>query len=68
MVPIDLQDAYFHVNIVQSHHKFLHFTVGDDHHQFKALLLGIAFTPRIFTKTMVVVVAYLCTLGISLFP
>lgn len=44
------------------------FTLGDDPYQFKALPFGISSAPRVFTKTMVMVVAYLCTLGATISP
>lgn len=68
MATLDLKDAYFHISIAPSHRKFLRFTVGDCHYQFKALSFGLASAPHIFTKVMVVIVSHLKTLGITVFP
>lgn len=67
MAIMDLEDAYFHVTITPSYRKFLRFTVGDDHYQFKDLPFGISSAPRVFTKTMVVVVAFLNAGGVYLY-
>lgn len=67
MTTLDLQDAYFHIPIIPLHRKYLRFIVRDDHYQFKALLLGISSALRVFTKTMVVVMAYLGSQGLSVF-
>lgn len=49
----------FHIDILPSHWKFLHFAVRDSHLQYKALPIGLCMVPGVFTKTMVVVAAYL---------
>lgn len=67
MVTLDLKDAYFHITIALEHRKYLRFTLGDDHYQFKALPFGITSAPRVFTKTMAVVISYLHTRGIMIF-
>lgn len=68
MATLDLQDAYFHITIIPSHRKFLIFTVWDNHFQFKALPFGISSTPRVFTKTMVVVISNLGSQGVHIYP
>lgn len=68
MATLALQDAYFHITIIPPHWKYLHFTVGDDHFQFKALLFKISSAPWVFTKTMVVVIAHLRSQGIHIYP
>ncbi|KAG8583453.1 hypothetical protein GDO81_008420 [Engystomops pustulosus] len=70
---IDLKDAYYHVPICQDHQKYLRFTVRSPggkilHFQFKALPFGISSAPRIFTKIMAEVVAYLRLKGIIIVP
>lgn len=68
MVTLDLKDAYFHITIAQEHRKFLQFTLGDEHYQFTALPFGISSAPRVFTNTMAVVISYLHTRGVTIFP
>lgn len=58
MVTLDLQEASFHISIRESHRRFLRFMIGDDHYQFQVFPLGIVLSLRVFTKTMVVVVAH----------
>lgn len=50
MTTLDLKDAYFYITIIPSHRKYLRFTVGDNHYQFKSLPFGISSAPRVFTK------------------
>lgn len=68
MVTLDLKDAYFHITIGLEHRKYLRFTLGEQHYQFKALPFGIASAPRVFTKTMAVIISHLHTLGVMIFP
>ncbi|XP_065254396.1 centrosomal protein of 192 kDa [Emys orbicularis] len=65
---LDLQDAYFHIHIFKGQTRFLHFTVGQEHYQFPVLLFGLSTAPRVFTKCMSVVVAYLRRRGVQIFP
>lgn len=57
MVTIDLKDAYFHISTAPQHRKYLRFTVGNKHYQYKALPFGIASAPGVFTKVMVVIIS-----------
>ena len=41
MVVLDLQDAYFHIPVLQAHRRYLRFTVGQEHFQFAVLLFGL---------------------------
>lgn len=68
MVTLDLKDTYFHISIAPSHRRFLHFAIGDAHYHFKALPFGLASAPRIFTKVMAPIVAYLHRQGVIIFP
>lgn len=68
MVTIDLKDAYFHITIAPEHRKYLRFTLGKEHYQFKALPFGIASAPQVFTKFMVAIISHLHAQGISMFP
>ena len=67
MVVLDLQDAYLHIPILQSHLRCLRFQVGHKHFQFSVLPFGLTSAPRVFTKVMVVVAAHLKRLGIPVF-
>ncbi len=51
-VTIDLKDAYFHIQVVQRHRKFLRFAFGGKAYQYKVLPFGLALAPRTFTKCM----------------
>ncbi|XP_031752827.1 uncharacterized protein LOC101731022 isoform X2 [Xenopus tropicalis] len=72
MCTLDLKDAYLHIPIRKCHQKFLRVAIkgpaGTEHLQFTALPFGISSTPRVFTKVMVVVAAYLRTQGIAIIP
>lgn len=46
MVTIDLQDAYFHINIAPAHRRFLRFAIGDKCYEFKVFPFGIASAPE----------------------
>ncbi|KAG6938964.1 hypothetical protein G0U57_003754, partial [Chelydra serpentina] len=65
---LDLQDAYFHIHIFKGHRRFLRFLVGQDHYQFTVLPFGLSTAPRVFTKCMAVVAAFLRRRGVQLFP
>ncbi len=49
-VTIDLKDAYFHIQVVQRHRKFLWFAFGGKAYQYKVLPFGLALALRTFTK------------------
>lgn len=68
MVTIDLKDAYFHIDIAPEHHRYLRFTLGHDHYQFRALPFGISSAPRVFTKFMLAIISHLHSKGITVFP
>ena len=59
MVALDLQDAYFHIPVLQSHRHYLRFKVGQEHFPFAMFPLGLTSAPRVFTKVMAVVAAHL---------
>lgn len=56
---LDLQDVYFHVTIHTSHKRHLHFTVNHDHFKCRMLCFGLCSAPKVLSKIMVVVAAYL---------
>ncbi len=51
-VTVDLKDAYFHVQVVRRHRKFLRFAFGGKAYQCMVLPFGLALAPRTFTKVM----------------
>ncbi len=63
-VTIDLKDAYFHIQVVQRHRRFLRFTFGGKAYQYKVLPFGLALAPRTFTKCMDAALAPLRLQGI----
>ncbi len=63
-VTIDLKDAYFHIQVVQQHRRFLRFAFGGKAYQYKALPFGLALVPRTFTKCMDAALAPLRLQGI----
>ncbi len=46
VVTIDLRDAYFHIQVVQRHRRFLRFAFGEKAYQYKVLPFGLALAPR----------------------
>jgi hypothetical protein len=65
-ISLDLNDAYLHVPIFHTHRKYLRFCIQNQCYQFKVLCFGSTSAPRVFTKIISVVAAYLRTLGIRL--
>ncbi len=65
-VTIDLKDAYFHIQVMRRHRKFLRFAFGGKAYQYKVLLFGLALAPRTFTKCMDAVLAPLRLQGICM--
>ncbi|XP_069586293.1 uncharacterized protein [Ranitomeya imitator] len=63
MGAIDLKDAYYHLPIHDRYQKYLRVAVtinGEIHHfQYTAMPFGLSTAPRIFTKIMLEVMAYL---------
>ena len=58
-VSLDLSDAYFHVPIHPRCRKYLRFSHNGQVFQFRALPFGLATAPRVFTKLMAAVGAFL---------
>ncbi len=63
---IDLKDAYFHIQVVRRHMKFLRFAFGGKAYQYKVLPFGLALAPRTFMKCMDAVLAPLRFQGIRM--
>ncbi|XP_059381433.1 uncharacterized protein LOC132116575, partial [Carassius carassius] len=51
-VTIDLKDAYFHIQIIERHRKFLRFALEGKAYQYRVLPFGLALAPRTFSKCM----------------
>ncbi len=51
-VTVDLKDAYFHIQVIWWHRKFLQFAFGGKAYQYKVLPFGLALALRTFTKCM----------------
>jgi hypothetical protein len=63
---IDLQDAYFHVPIHHTHHKYLRFAVGERIFQFVALPMGAKPSGQIFTRVVTPVKGIAHRMGIHM--
>ncbi|XP_067305338.1 uncharacterized protein [Pseudorasbora parva] len=63
-VTIDLKDAYFHISILPQHRQFLRFAFGGEAYQYRVLPLGLALSPRTFTKCVDVALAPLQLQGV----
>ncbi len=63
-VTIDLKYAYFHIQVVQRHRRFLQFAFGGKAYQYNILGFGLALAPRTFTKCMDAALAPLRLQGI----
>lgn len=64
---IDLKDAYLHIPIHPSHHRFLAFRYRNVDFCFRALPFGLSTAPRVFTRVTKVVLAFLRRQGIHVF-
>ncbi|VDI11592.1 Hypothetical predicted protein [Mytilus galloprovincialis] len=58
-VTLDLADAYFHIPIHTDYKQFLRFRFLGHSYQFRAMPFGLKSAPRVFTKIMAVLAAYL---------
>ena len=66
MINFDLTNAYLSVPIHQESQKFLRFIWQNKAYQFKAMPFGLNVAPRVFTKLLKPVVAWLRGQGIRL--
>ncbi len=66
MVKVDLKDAYLTVPIHPSHQKFVRFQWQGRIFEFTCLAFGLAPAPRIFTKILKVVMAFVRKQGVRL--
>ena len=58
-ITIDLSDAYLHIPIFHGHRKYLRFCFKNQCYQWKVMCFGPTSAPRVFTKLVSVVAAYL---------
>lgn len=63
LTSIDLKDAYFSIPIYEGHHRYLCFTWNGKFYCFCCLPFGLSSAPRVFTKTMKPVIAFLRSRG-----
>ena len=54
---VDLKDAFVHIKVEASHHRFLRFHWPSKSYQFRALPLGLSSAPWVFTKTLAPLIA-----------
>jgi hypothetical protein len=66
LIKIDLKDAYFAIPIDQTHRPLLSFQWKGNTYQFNCLPFGLSLAPRIFTKILRPVIAWLRQLGCRL--
>ena len=66
LASIDLKDAYFHVPIDQEHWKYLRFHILGQHLQYKVTPFGLSPAPRLFTRLVSALVAWLRLQGVRL--
>jgi hypothetical protein len=66
LAKVDLKDAYFTVAVKDSHHKYLRFRWKNRVFVFNCMAFGLSPAPRIFTKILKVVMAFLRRRGIRL--
>lgn len=59
MASVDLKDAYFLINIKQSHRKYLRFKYNNILYEFNCLPFGLCTAPFVFTKILKPVVQFL---------
>ena len=64
LASIDLKDAYFHVAVVAHHQQYLRFHFGGQAYQYVTLPFGLTSAPRVFTKILAPLLAWLRTRGI----
>ena len=66
LAKIDLKDANFLISVHPCHQKFLQFTWKKSLYQFQCLPFELSCAPRVFTKVMKPIVAFLRERGIKL--
>ena len=65
-VSIDLRDAYFHVPVAPEHTRFLRFAYNGRAYEFLVLPFGLSTAPRVFTRIVRVIEAFLKIQGVDM--
>ena len=68
LASVDLKDAYFHIGVTPAHRRYLRFHWLGQSYQFGALPFGLSSAPRVFTKTLAPLMAWLRLMGVHLYP
>ena len=63
MASVDLSDAFYSIKIREHDRRYFRFYFNEIKYQFTALVMGYSCSPRIFTKILKPVFAYLRSLG-----
>ena len=63
---LDLKDAYLHIPIHRDDRKWLRFHINGQAYRFKCLPFGLSTAPRVFTRVVGVVGAYLKRRGVNI--
>ena len=64
---IDLKDAYLHIPIRSDHRKYLRFLYRGTRYEFAALPFGLSTAPRVFTRIVKTIGAFLRRIGVTIF-
>ena len=67
LASMDLKDAYFHILIHPSHHKYLRVGWKGQVYQFKAVPFGLSSALRVITKVLALVIAHHHLLRVQLY-
>ena len=59
MAKLDMRDAYYSIPVDKQSRRYLQFIFEGKLYQFKVLVFGLSTAPRIFTKVMKPVVAFI---------
>ena len=66
MASVDLKDAYFHIPVAREHRKYLRFKINGVCYQFCVTPFGLSPAPMLFTKVLLVLIAWLRLRGVRL--
>ena len=65
-ISIDLRDAYFHVAVAPEHTRYLRFAYNGRAFEFLVLPFGLSTAPRVFTRIVRVIEAFLKVQGVDM--
>ena len=65
-ISIDLRDAYFHVAVAPEHTRYLRFAYNGRAFDFLVLPFGLSTAPRVFTRIVRVIEAFLKVQGVDM--